>query len=176
MGRLRSRPSPCFRLTDQLPQVELSEMLRKKKEKDPEERLQGLKHDLTRRRAEHTMAIKRFDPDSADLLAMQIRTIESDIASLTSSYSFSSSGAGASSGGGGSGPATNEDLLQKLNEKNRKAQLDAIKKNDQEVRERRRLAAKAGASGEIALGSKAKARLLGGLNGSSQTSFRCVLV
>lgn len=86
--------------------------------------------ELNRRRAEHTMAIKRQDYDAAESIAEIIRGLEEDLAV---------SAALATPAAGGV-----EDYGTMLNEKNRKAQAEAIRKSDAEKKEARRLANLAG--------------------------------
>ena len=89
--------------------------------------------ELNRRRAEHTMAIKRQDYDAAEAIAEIIRALEEDL-SVQAALAPSSSAP----------PA--EDYGTILNEKNKRAQLEAIRKSDADKKEARRLAALAGES------------------------------
>ncbi|KAL7414778.1 hypothetical protein BDY24DRAFT_17879 [Mrakia frigida] len=87
--------------------------------------------ELNRRRAEHTMAIKRQDYDAAESIADIIRALEEDLAV---NVALAPTGAV-------------EDYGTMLNEKNRKAQAEAIRKSDAEKKELRRLANLAGEGG-----------------------------
>lgn len=87
--------------------------------------------ELNRRRAEHTMAIKRQDYDAAEAIADIIRALDEDLAVQAALAPTSSA------------PAV-EDYGTILNEKNKRAQIEAIKKSDADKKEARRLAALAG--------------------------------
>lgn len=79
---------------------------------------------LNRKRAEHTMSIKRKDYDGAETLAQEIAALEVQL-QVTAPASFQ---------------PNREDNMAKLNEKNRKAQAEAIRKSENEKKEQRRLA------------------------------------
>lgn len=90
--------------------------------------------ELNRRRAEHTMAIKRQDYDAAETIADIIRGLEEDL-SVASALAPTPAVRGV------------EDYGTMLNEKNRKAQAEAIRQSDLQKKELRRLASLAGESG-----------------------------
>ncbi|CED82995.1 Paf1/RNA polymerase II complex, RTF1 component (involved in regulation of TATA box-binding protein) [Phaffia rhodozyma] len=128
------------KLTD----ADITAMVNKKKNSQGRLKLNQANLNLNRRRAEHTMAIKRQDYEAAEEIALAIAALQEEVASLTTNGdSFSAGGYnGTASGGEGGGlMGKEEDLMAKLNEKNRKSQQDAIRKADADRREQRRAAA-----------------------------------
>jgi hypothetical protein len=82
--------------------------------------------ELNRKRTEHSLAIKRKDYDAAEKLAAEIADMEMTL-SMTAPPAPK--------------PDRADDTMAKLNEKNRKAQAEAIRKSDADNKEKRRLAA-----------------------------------
>lgn len=81
--------------------------------------------ELNRKRTEHSLAMKRKDYDAAERLAIEIAGMEMTLSVMAPIPDR----------------AESEDTMAKLNEKNRKAQAEAIRKSDADNKEKRRLAA-----------------------------------